>query len=249
MVLVEHLHEKVIAAIAPHTGAIVARSVVQVASNQCGVDLDHASANQLRCLTSGIENGIRTFLADKAKADEAVKALQNTVRDLTPASAGFSATPDDMPIKTSFGGASVGSAFSTSGGMGMGEVRHVPIDQEYDIVIARGECKELCASLGFTVLDQVKISTVVSELARNIVQYAGTGYIDLVAITMPVKGIEIRAVDRGTGITDVDHVLSGSYNSKTGMGVGLVGTKRLMNEFTIETGPTGTRITARKYLQ
>jgi serine/threonine-protein kinase RsbT len=194
-------------------------------------------------LCAAIEKGVRTFLADGGKADECMTAVREALGVSRGGGAVRSAAPVTAPAArfgtSAVAGPPVGST---------AQAVHIDILQEYDIVTARGECKGICTKLGFTALDQVKIATVVSELARNIVQYAGTGAIDMTPVWSPKTGVEIIATDKGSGIPHISTVMSGSYDSNTGMGVGLIGTKRLMDEFDIETGPAGTRIRARKYL-
>jgi serine/threonine-protein kinase RsbT len=96
---------------------------------------------------------------------------------------------------------------------------------------------------------RTKIVTAVSELARNQFAYArGTGQITLRPLTLPRAGIEIDAKDEGPGIANLDEIMAGRYKSPRGMGVGLRGTKALMDEFTIMASVgAGTHVVARKY--
>lgn len=120
-----------------------------------------------------------------------------------------------------------------------------PEDLQQAIRTARG----LCHSMGFKVLDQTKIITAASELTRNMLQYAGGGELWLALLRGAPAGIEITAVDRGPGIADVALVMSPSYRSRTGLGMGLKGVKRIMDDLDIRSGPQlGTRVTIRKYL-
>jgi len=204
----------------PYVGAIVARSITQVSVTQSGVGSTgpELTPEQLQGFVAGIENGVRAFLADAFQADECMNRLRESL-------GATDIAPGTVAVRTLV----------------------VEITEEYDIVSARGKSRDLCAEIGFAMPDQIKIATIVSELARNIVQYVGTGRIELNAVSTPRAGIEIVASDTGSGIPNVDVVLSGSYQSRTGMGVGLLGTKRLMDEFEIDSGPTGTRIVTRKY--
>ncbi len=128
------------------------------------------------------------------------------------------------------------------------ETIDIAINLEGDIVRARGAGRDMCRDLGLSDINQVKVATAISELARNIFHYAKTGNIALRRLGPPRAGIEIIATDKGPGIPDVAHVLSGSYKSKTGMGKGLLGTKRLVDFFEVDSGPgKGTRIVLRKY--
>src|SRR5690242_8002539 len=99
----------------------------------------------------------------------------------------------------------------------------VTIRIEGDIVRARGAGRDMCRELGLSEINQVKVATAISELARNIFHYAKTGSITLNRLSVPKAGIEIVAIDQGPGIPDVKLVLSGTYKSKTGMGKGLLG--------------------------
>lgn len=203
----------------PYVGAIVARSISQVAIGQAGIIPGLTPTPEaVQSFIQAIENGVRAFLADGFQADECMSRLR-----------------DDLGVT----GVSPGTAVARN--------LVVEITEEYDIVSARGKSRDLCAELGFAMPEQIKIATIVSELARNIVQYVGTGRIELNTVTSPRVGIEIIATDKGSGIPHIDHVLSGGYKSKTGMGVGLLGTKRLMDDFEVDSGPAGTKIVTRKY--
>ena len=133
--------------------------------------------------------------------------------------------------------------------MNMGpESLDIAIKIEGDIVRARGAGRDMCRDLGLSEINQVKVATAISELARNIFHYAKTGNIALRRLGPPRAGIEIIATDKGSGIPDLKLVLSGAYKSKTGMGKGLLGARRLVDFFEVDTGPDrGTRVVLRKY--
>jgi serine/threonine-protein kinase RsbT len=126
----------------------------------------------------------------------------------------------------------------------------IPILIEEDIVRARSAGREMCRSMGLSEINQVKVATAISELARNIFHYAGKGSVSLRPLSTPRRGIEIVARDRGPGIPDLKLVLSGSYKSKTGMGMGILGCRRLMDHFEVDSGrDKGTVVTLRKYVR
>ncbi|MCB9754949.1 MAG: anti-sigma regulatory factor [Myxococcales bacterium] len=126
--------------------------------------------------------------------------------------------------------------------------RIVKITSEQHIVDARTTARGMASNLGFGRTDQVKVSTAVSELARNIYRYVGEGVVTLRYIAPPRAGLEIEARDDGPGIPHIDEILGGSFKSKTGMGLGILGCKNLMDDFEIETARgEGTRIVVRKY--
>jgi serine/threonine-protein kinase RsbT len=123
------------------------------------------------------------------------------------------------------------------------------IRSDLDIVTARSVARDVAKVQGFGAVDQARIATAVSELARNIFLYASTGTVT----SRPVerngrKGIEIVCEDQGPGIDSIDQVMQDGYTTSRGMGMGLPGAKRLMDDFEIEskTG-VGTKITCRKW--
>jgi serine/threonine-protein kinase RsbT len=126
----------------------------------------------------------------------------------------------------------------------------IEVSGEDSILEARESSLVLSNSIGFNKTDQVKIATAISELARNITRYAERGTIELIPIiNRDQKGLKIIAIDQGPGIEHLDEVLSGTYNSKDGLGIGLLGTKRLTDEFSGESGSgKGTKVIAIKYL-
>jgi signal transduction histidine kinase len=123
------------------------------------------------------------------------------------------------------------------------------IQAETDVVTCRQAARQIGAWLGLPPLDQIRLATAVSELARNIFQYAGSGtfhfYLQRDAAGK-ASGIIFDAIDQGPGIADLDYILSGSYVSPTGMGVGLRGAQRLLEHWNIKTSPQGTTIRAGK---
>jgi signal transduction histidine kinase len=113
---------------------------------------------------------------------------------------------------------------------------------ERDVARARMAVRELCQKLGARPLALQKIATVVSELARNMVLYAGGGRLVVGSVGTDKKCVFIRAIDEGAGIPELDAILAGRKVSRNGRGLGLVGAKRLADGFRIHTGPTGTWI-------
>jgi serine/threonine-protein kinase RsbT len=121
----------------------------------------------------------------------------------------------------------------------------VEISVEADISRARNAARQICEQLGGKGYSIQKVTTIVSELARNIVSYTAGGKIELVwKQEREQQRIVICATDRGPGIANLPHVLSGEYRSKTGLGRGLIGTKRLADSFDIATSSQGTHILA-----
>jgi len=126
----------------------------------------------------------------------------------------------------------------------------VSIGSEIDVVGARQRARQIADLCGFTQQDQVRIATSISELARNAFRYAGRGQVDFAieGSTAP-QTLLMTVRDQGPGIEDLSLVLSGQYRSKTGMGLGLLGARKLMDAFDIQTAPgQGTTVTLRKLL-
>lgn len=133
----------------------------------------------------------------------------------------------------------------------MEKIKEVGIKGSEDIILARQIAREMAKELGFGLADQTRITTAVSELSRNIYQYAGTGRVVVKALSESAKkGIEIIAEDKGPGIPDIELAMQDGYSTRKGLGQGLPGTKRLMDEFEIksEVGK-GAAVTIRKWLR
>lgn len=124
----------------------------------------------------------------------------------------------------------------------------VAVNDEDDVLEARTRALDLAKLVGFDPVDAVKVATVVSELARNIQQYAGSGRIDIRGVEDRRRGIEIIAEDQGPGIDNLEAILAGRYRSRTGLGMGLSGSKRLVDSMDIDSSPRGTKISIRKYV-
>ncbi len=123
------------------------------------------------------------------------------------------------------------------------------IQSDLDIVTARSNARDIAKALGFSSIDQARIATAVSELARNIYLYAGAGDVTAREVErLGRKGIEIEFCDRGPGITDIHQVMQDGYTTSRGMGMGLPGAQRLMDDFEIQSNVgAGTTIVCRKW--
>ncbi|WP_330501978.1 anti-sigma regulatory factor [Peribacillus frigoritolerans] len=127
----------------------------------------------------------------------------------------------------------------------------VKIINEWDIVAARQLGRNVAKELGFGTVDQARITTAISELARNIYLYAGQGSVSIEKLNINEKsGLKIIAEDQGPGIEDIRRVMEDGYTTSGGLGAGLPGAKRLMDDFDIESIPgEGTKIIATKWLR
>jgi serine/threonine-protein kinase RsbT len=125
----------------------------------------------------------------------------------------------------------------------------VAIRSDLDIVIARTSARDVAKRLGFGAIDQARIATAVSELARNIFLYAGSGTVSVRLLDRLGRcGIEIVCQDQGPGIADIPLVMQDGYSTSRGMGMGLPGAKRLMDEFDLRSQVgTGTTVICRKW--
>jgi len=123
------------------------------------------------------------------------------------------------------------------------EVR-VPIRTDADVVTARQEARTMGASLGFSSTDLTLLATAISEVARNITTYAGEGEVQLRLVSAGGReGIEVIAADEGPGIADVELAMQDGYTTGNGLGLGLPGTRRLVDDFDLQTTPgAGTTI-------
>jgi signal transduction histidine kinase/ActR/RegA family two-component response regulator len=123
------------------------------------------------------------------------------------------------------------------------------LQSEREVVMARQRSRQVAQMLGFPAQDQTRIATAVSEIARNAFRYAGCGHVEFaIAGEAAPQSLLITISDQGPGISDLDSVFEGRYRSTTGMGMGLIGSRRLVDRFDIDTGPCGTRVVLGKLL-
>jgi serine/threonine-protein kinase RsbT len=127
----------------------------------------------------------------------------------------------------------------------------IAIANDVDIVEARMAARALAAQLGFNGADLVMIATAVSEVARNIIEYAKPGEVLISVISNGAKrGLEVIARDQGPGIADIALAMEDGYSTARGLGLGLPGSRRLMDEFHVDSKVgRGTTITMKKWLR
>jgi len=220
--------DEVRAVLTNYVSGMTAQSIVRAAIHQVGVaestfervGLDIEILNEMR-------RSIALYVADEAKKAACFERLTGLL-------------PPRSSLRHLAGRHMAGHELS--------KAIDVVIQDENGIVDARTRARSFAADVGFRSTDQYKLATAVSELARNIFRYAEKGKISFGA-TAPRKGMFIIAKDEGPGILDVSKVLSETYRSTTGLGRGLQGCKKLMDEFNVETAPgRGTTVTLRKFL-
>ena len=125
----------------------------------------------------------------------------------------------------------------------------LPIRLEQDVVLARQTVRRLAQQLGFSIVDQTKLVTAASELARNTLIYGGGGELRWESVTDGARrGLRLHFVDEGPGIADVQQALADGWSSGKGLGLGLPGAKRLVNDFELDTEVgKGTRVTVTRW--
>ena len=131
----------------------------------------------------------------------------------------------------------------------MVQVLSLGLQHDQDVVVARQRAAHLAHALGFDLSEQTRIATAVSEIVRNAFRYATLGVVTFaVDIASRPQRLVMHVADRGPGIARLDDVLSGRYQSATGMGIGIQGARRLMDRFSIESSPNGTTVVLEKFL-
>jgi serine/threonine-protein kinase RsbT len=128
-------------------------------------------------------------------------------------------------------------------------VSRIAIESDADVVTARQRARELAAGLELSSTDQTLLATAISEVARNITTYAQRGEV-LVSVVHEEdrRGIQVVARDQGPGIEDIDRALQDGYTTGGGLGLGLPGARRLVDDFTIDSAPgRGTTVTLVKW--
>ena len=124
-----------------------------------------------------------------------------------------------------------------------------PVKNLINVVSTRRHGLEMALTVGFSRPDATKIAVVISELARNITLYTEGGTITLIPHTSNRRGLKVIAQDQGPGIENVDQVLAGGYTTSNGLGMGVSGSKNIMDEFEIQSVlGAGTTIKAAKWL-
>lgn len=127
----------------------------------------------------------------------------------------------------------------------------IPLQRDEEVVLARSAARRWLQTLGFSLVDQTKMVTAVSELARNTVLHGGGGVVTLEEVDgQGSRGLKVVFEDQGPGIGDVEQALTDGFSTGSGLGLGLGGARRLVNDFHIETSPGGgTRVTIVRWVR
>jgi len=122
--------------------------------------------------------------------------------------------------------------------------RPLRVDNSEDVVRVRQEVRKRATEIGLSLVDQTKIVTAASELARNMLDYGGGGIVTLEIVhNVARRGLRLAFIDEGPGIADIEHALENGVTTGGGLGLGLGGARRLSNEFEIESAPgKGTKV-------
>ena len=124
----------------------------------------------------------------------------------------------------------------------------MPLRTSDDVVRVRQAVRARAVAIGFSLVDQTKVVTAASELARNTLIHGGGGYMDLITLNGPRVGLRLTFNDKGPGIPDVQLALRDGFTTGTGLGLGLGGAKRLVNEFEISSSADqGTRVSITRW--
>jgi len=128
-------------------------------------------------------------------------------------------------------------------------IEAISVADSGDIVAVRHAVRRQAVEINLSLVDQTKIVTAASELARNMLLYGGGGKVTLEPLEKGVRrGLRVQFIDAGPGIPDVDLAMRDGFTTGNGMGLGLGGAKRLVNEFSIESAPgKGTRVTITRW--
>jgi len=124
----------------------------------------------------------------------------------------------------------------------------IPLRNERDVVQARQRAREIAAVLGFDNQEQIRLATATSEMARNAFRYARRAKVDFELSGEHPQRLEVIVTDQGPGIPNLEQIMEGRYRSQTGMGLGIIGTRRLMDSFDISTSPAATVVRMGKAL-
>ena len=209
---------------------IVARGALRFALHRCGLTEDELDGQPLtQGLVEELRHGLKVMSIDEHTGKLCYQALCTLVPRQTPA-----VRPAARAGATRQRAAKQPQKLPTVRRLTQGET--IEIHQEEDVVRARGRARWFAQTVGFGPTEQTKVATAVSEVSRNIFVYAQDGTVSLIPLASG-RGLRIEAHDRGPGIAELDRILAGEYRSRTGMGLGLLGCKRLMDRFQVETTP------------
>ncbi|MFP5286122.1 MAG: ATP-binding protein [Thermoanaerobaculia bacterium] len=212
--------------------SITQRSIFNRLGGLAKMPVTQLSASDRLTIMTELENSVRLFARSNSPA--LIASCARVLNAGSAATAGAGSAP---------GGAAAGAATGI-----LAAPKKLAIEAEKDIATARLEAWSEAVRIGLSKFASVKVATAVSELARNIIFYAGMGTVELRAVKddRGVTGLQIVASDKGPGIPQakLDEIWAGTYKSERGMGKGLVAVKKLVDDFQLDTRPgMGTTVT------
>jgi serine/threonine-protein kinase RsbT len=229
--------DDLIAALNPYFSAPIAKALLTSTMRRANLVPGTVDRGAVPIVVSALERTLPSYITDNTRRSECVLRL----RRLSALAGGVrreESAREPVSVKSPLGVAPVVTTSTI-----------INIRTHDDVVNASEVGRDIARRVGFSHVDQTKIATATSELARNVLLYASVGEVRIASIDAPRRGIELTAKDDGPGIADVALVMSGAYRSRTGMGMGLKGTKRLMDTFDIASSPgAGTNVVARKFV-
>lgn len=236
MKTVEH---EIGAILSGNISAITQRSIFNRLGGLAKMPVNQLSPGDRLTIMTELENSIRLFARSNSPA-----LIASCARVLNSGGGGSGAVTGGGLA----GAAASAAAAASSGGGILAAPKKLPIEQEKDIATARLEAWSEAVRIGLSKFASVKVATAVSELARNIIFYAGKGTVELRAVKddRGVTGLQIIAADQGPGIppAKLEEIWAGTYKSERGMGKGLVAVKKLVDDFKLDTRPgLGTTVT------
>ncbi|HEY6321394.1 MAG TPA: ATP-binding protein [Thermoanaerobaculia bacterium] len=229
---------------------ITQRSIFRRLGGMARAPLQHLSTKDRHAIQTELESSVRLFAPAKsaqliASCARALALLGAPGGSADPP-AGSSPPAGPFALNPSAAPAGRGAVAAPAGSHAMGGDKRLSIDSEKDIASARLEAWAEAVRIGLSKFTSVKVATAVSELARNIVFYAGKGTIELrPRQDLRETRLEIVAADQGAGIEPekLDAIFAGTFRSERGLGKGLVAVQKLVDEFQIDTRPgRGTRV-------
>jgi serine/threonine-protein kinase RsbT len=220
------MEDKILDILKKYVGAILSKSILAAGIAQSAVDIRNLGEADARYLLEKLEVGVRIFIHETTLQEECIQSLRQLL-----GGGGLDGRPQRVAWPRI-------------------ESVTVEIGSESDIVRARSHLSTLCEKQGISVMVVNKIATVIAEVSRNILQYAGRGRLEIKVSHDTPRKVEIIASDNGPGIKNLEEILSGKYKSPRGMGLGLRGIKNLMDDVRIESRiGVGTTVTASQYLK
>jgi serine/threonine-protein kinase RsbT len=225
--------------------AITQRSIFNRLGGLARTPVAQLGATERQTILKELESSLRLFA--RSSSGELLAACERALSAGGPASSGSSGGISSSASSSMASGAGGGGAAAAATAASKAVRKTFAIEQEKDIATARLEAWSEAVRIGLSKFTAVKVATAVSELARNIVFYAGKGTVELVA-SEDDRGptLNIVASDLGPGIESrkLEEIWSGTYKSQRGMGKGLLAVKKLTSDFHLDTGAgKGTRVT------